>query len=338
MNAKCEVLVDWLTFTVKSDKPDDVIKDFLGMEPDLFQDPGFAVNGYQRMKQFNHILVCYEGRENDFFHDMGVCVSMSGQGCRTFETYSRLGVTRDEQGGSKAFMSLFQRLDDSQDTHVTRLDIAIDDKSGLLYMDDIHDFYRERKIRSRMKKRCWYDSQDGEKDDGTSLYIGSEESDFRVRIYDKAEEQHEDGHWVRVELVHRGKYGDNFIHNIAQGQDIGNLTSQVINDKFCFIDRTDSNISRCPVTSWWSAFVEEVEKVHLVARCTIQHSVLHISEWVQNQVGPSLYILGETIGFSKIYEMAMRAKERINRKQEALIADWNSIQKASELIAVSASA
>lgn len=330
---RCEVLIDWLTFSVKSDKPDDVIRDYLGMDSDLFQDPGYSINGYQRCKAFNNILVCYEGRENDFFHDMGVCVSMSGQGCRTFETYSRLGATGDKEAGSASFMALFQKLDSTDEAHVTRLDVACDEKDGSLDMKTMIDKIENGEVNSRTKRRTVEIEMNGRKQAGKTIYIGSKSSEFRTRIYDKAQEQGVSGHWIRVELVLKGKNGDNFIYNLVQGQEIGQLAAQVINDKFSFIEDDDSNITRCSVSDWWSAFVEEVEKVHLVARCTIQHSVLHISEWVQNQVGPSLYILAETVGFSKVYEMAMRAKDRINRKQEALIADWNSIQMASKALA-----
>ncbi len=34
---KCEVLVDWLTFSVKEKDPAKVIRDCLGMDPSLFQ-------------------------------------------------------------------------------------------------------------------------------------------------------------------------------------------------------------------------------------------------------------------------------------------------------------
>ncbi len=39
---KCEVLVDWLTFSVKEKDPQKVIREFLGMDPALFQDTGFT--------------------------------------------------------------------------------------------------------------------------------------------------------------------------------------------------------------------------------------------------------------------------------------------------------
>ena len=75
---KCEVLIDWLTFSVKEKDPNKVIEIYLGMDPVLFQDTGYSLMGYSKVLRFSDICVCFEGREDEYFHDMGVCVSMSG--------------------------------------------------------------------------------------------------------------------------------------------------------------------------------------------------------------------------------------------------------------------
>ncbi len=96
---KCQVLIDWLTFSVKETDPNKVIQTYLGMDPALFQDTGYSLMGYNKVIRFSDILVCSEGREDDYFKDMGVCVSMSGNGCRTFETMSKLTLDlKDNQG------------------------------------------------------------------------------------------------------------------------------------------------------------------------------------------------------------------------------------------------
>ncbi len=46
------------------------------MDPSLFQDTGYGLMGYNRVLRFSDICVCYEGREDNHFHDMGVCVSI----------------------------------------------------------------------------------------------------------------------------------------------------------------------------------------------------------------------------------------------------------------------
>ena len=64
---KCQVSIDWLTFSVKKDDPSEVIREYLGLDPVLFQDVGYSLLGYNKVLRFSDICVCYEPRQNDFF-------------------------------------------------------------------------------------------------------------------------------------------------------------------------------------------------------------------------------------------------------------------------------
>ena len=326
---KCQVLIDWLTFSIKNiQEPAQVIQKFLGLDPALFQEAPYGLMGYQRVLRFGDIQVLYEPRENEYFRDMGVCISMSGNGCRAFETMSRLTIkgAKDTQGtASTAFPTLFQLLAAEPSANISRVDIACDDREGHLSMDDIVRKVQDNEINSRMSKRALYLGYDGTRRSGTTVYIGAESSAFRVRIYDKALEQGESGHWVRVELVMRGENAQAFGQQLTNAESVGKLAAQVINDKLSFIERDDINITRCTVCPWWRAFVDELESVRLVARETVQHGVEHIASWVEAQVGPSLAILFQTMGFPKIFELAVEAGSRLSDKQRFLIADYNAL-------------
>lgn len=333
---KCQVLVDWLTFSVKETDPKKVIREYLGMEWELFQDPGYGLLGYNKVLRFSDICVCYEARENDYFRDMGVCVSMSGNGCRAFETMSKLTFpgARDKQGTeSVAFPVLFQKLTAEEDANISRIDIACDDREGYLDMEEIVGKVMANEVNSRMAKRSVVASFDGVQRSGSTVYIGAPSSDFRVRIYDKALEEGVDGHWVRVELVMRGKNANAFVEQMTNAETVGKLAAQVINDKFSFIERDDSNISRCSVCRWWLSFVDELEAVRLVARCVIQHAVERIDSWVEAQVGPSLAVLFRTLGWLHIFELAKEAEQRLSDKQKCLISDYNSARLAGAVFA-----
>lgn len=326
---KCQVLIDWLTFSIKNiQEPVQVIQKFLGLDPALFQEAPYGLMGYQRVLHFGDIQVLYEPRENEYFQDMGVCISMSGNGCRAFETMSRLTIkgAKDTQGtASTAFPTLFQLLAAEPSANISRVDIACDDREGHLSMDDIVRKVQDNEINSRMSKRTLYLGYDGTRRSGTTVYIGAESSAFRVRIYDKALERGESGHWVRVELVMRGENAQAFGQQLTNAESVGKLAAQVINDKLSFIERDDINITRCTVCPWWRAFVDELESVRLVARETVQHGVEHIASWVEAQVGPSLAILFQTMGFPKIFELAVDAGSRLSDKQRFLIADYNAL-------------
>ncbi len=326
---KCQVLIDWLTFSIKNtENPAQVIQKYLGLDPALFQEAPYGLMGYQRVLRFGDIQVLYDPRENEYFRDMGVCVSMSGNGCRAFETMSRLTIkgAKDKQGtASTAFPTLFQLLAAEPSANISRIDIACDDREGYLSMDDIVGKVQGNEINSRMMKRTLYLGYDGTDRSGTTAYLGAASSSFRVRIYNKALEQREPGHWIRVELVMRSENANAFVEQMTFSENVGKLAAQVINDKFSFIIRDDTNITRCTVCPWWQAFVDELESVRLVARETVQHCVEHIASWVEAQVGPSLAILFQTMGFPKIFELAVEANSRLSDKQRFLIADYNAL-------------
>ena len=84
-------------------------------------------------------------------------------------------------------------------------------------------------------------------------------------------------------------------------------------------------VSRCTVCDWWQNFVDELDKVRLVSRDVIQHGVERIRSWIENQVGPSLYVLMKTMGIIDIYNIAASSAGRISAQQEALITDFQSL-------------
>ena len=230
---KCQVSIDWLTFSVKKEDPSEVIKDYLGLDPVLFQDTGYSLLGYNKVLRFSDICVCYDPRQNDFFKNMGVCVGMSGNGCRAFETMSKLG--KDKPGEeSVAFPALFQLLTADESANISRLDIACDDREGYLDMEQIIKKTRAREINSRLRWKDIHESINGELKAGSTVYIGAPSSDFRVRIYDKALEQGVDGHWIRVELVMRKENANAFVEAMTASENVGKLTAQVMNDKSKF--------------------------------------------------------------------------------------------------------
>ena len=328
---KCQVLVDWLTFSVKEQDPAKVIREYLGLDPELFQDAGYGLLGYNRVLRFSDICVCYEPRENDFFRDMGVCVSMSGNGCRAFETMSKL----TQAGQDSVFPTLFQLLAADETANVSRIDIACDDRKGFLNMEEIVEKVQANEINSRMTKRSVIVSFDGTQRSGSTIYLGAPSSDFRVRIYDKALEEGVDGHWIRVELVMRHKNAAAFVAQMNSAPSVGKLAAQVVNDKFSFIERDDSNITRCTVCGWWQSFVDELESVRLVARCVVQHSVERIENWIESQVGPSLAVILNTLGWPHLFELARAAAGRLSARQLSLISDYNALQTARLQAAVS---
>ena len=223
--------------------------------------------------------------------------------------------------------------------NISRIDVACDDKAGLLDMSrmiakavDLHEF------NSRMSKVTDYRSKRGDDWAGRSLYIGSEKSSFRIRIYDKAQEQKEKGNWkenvkadwIRVEMVMKDENALGFVLEALKAESIGKLAAQVLNDKFRFIERDDVNISRCTVCDWWADFVEEVGRVVIWSRMAIQSGIDKLAGWLKFQVSSSMAVVFQAYGASYFYSHFIEyGGERLNPRQEALLKDFNAQRAAS---------
>lgn len=175
------VLYDWLSFSTKRSDPW-YITDLLGMKDVPWQLTKGA-RGYRDRLYFNAISIHFNGRD-----DMGVWCEMSGQGCRAFETLSTLD-------GDK-WQELFATIT-AENMNITRLDVAYDDHSGVL---DINEIIQDTRKKEYVSKSDYWEIIESAK--GQSLQFGSPQSDTLIRIYDKARERNclEGEHWIRVEL------------------------------------------------------------------------------------------------------------------------------------------
>ena len=70
------ILFDWLTFTSHSDSPETLMQ-LLGLHNVPWQKMDKGRNGYRQRYFFENISILFDGADN-----MGVCVDMSGTGCR----------------------------------------------------------------------------------------------------------------------------------------------------------------------------------------------------------------------------------------------------------------
>lgn len=185
------VIIDALSVTSKIHSPYDLI-DILGLEK-LNWKVVKGSHGYKNRLYYDTISIHYDGTP-----EMGIWLEMMGQGCRAFETY-----------GNGDFDSLFQLiLDNPDDMNITRLDVAYDDHTGIVDINQILSDTRNQYYQSRFNN---WEVIEGSK--GSSVLHGSYSSEMLVRIYDKAmERKYKDGwHWIRIELQMRRERAMEFI-------------------------------------------------------------------------------------------------------------------------------
>lgn len=297
-NVENIILFDWLTITSKIDSKESIFF-LLGLDSFTNFAPCNGRYGYRDGITYEHISVYYNGRE-----EMGVCLDISGQGCRAFETY-----------GNGDFKRLFKLcISDSDNYHITRLDVAYDDKIGILNIDTV---YKETEKNHYLSKFRGYTLEKSDK--GTCIYIGSKTSEILFRCYDKAKERNreEDGHWVRWEMLLRRERALAFISEYMQcEEDIGRVFSGVLNNYVRYVkpNRTDSNMKRWQSQKWWLKFTQSCERISLYTPCDVEYNLAKCEDYIYRQAGNALDTLLKIKGPEKAYAGIERKQAEAEQK------------------------
>ena len=200
---------------------------------------------YAPIQRAGNISIAY-----DNYDERGVFVTLTSQGCREFENNSSIGWT-----------DLFGIIRGGEG-HMTRLDIAFDDRTGLLDMQQMKHDRNAANYRSLLSYTAEHRSHK-ENIMGMSLYFGAKGSNTNIRIYDKDAEQGGLGtHWIRVELQLRDAYADTVVKS---GLSIPCIFSSVLKKYLVFLqpNPTDSNKCRWPVAPYWNTLLEGAQTLTL---------------------------------------------------------------------------
>lgn len=260
-------LIDWLTVTFHGVQTWDV-QEILGMKDVLWTLSTKFIDGYPLDLYFGNIHIRH-GAENPIYyddpkkarHDMGISLLMSGQGCREFESWSKKTWQDLITDIFRCGGVLGARM------KITRLDLAYDDRSGLLNIWRMRRDVEDRNYISKSTKAMIIWSDDQETDiHGLTLEIGSKKSPVLIRIYDKAAERgyRHERHWIRVELQLRQDRAMEAMKLLYQRESIGMVASGIVRNYCMFVTPTsDSNRARWPIAEYWQRVLEGFEKLRV---------------------------------------------------------------------------
>lgn len=298
------ILIDWLTFTSKIWSESDLM-DLLDIGYLSWEERDCYRYGYRRMKTYGGISILSDGHQES----MGICIEMSGQGCRTFESFSSL-----------EWLQLLHILHEEYcEFRITRMDLAYDDHTGILNLDRILDDTDDHCYRSR--SRYWkveYGST------GTTIYHGSPQSKIRCRIYDKAMERGDmQSHWVRVELMLRDDNASGAIRSILDKGDIGKTFGGILSNYLVYCEPNgDSNKSRWPVADYWAKLINGAESIHIAARPGVEYNIFRLQSYLRDQAGGALYTWKQIAGLDSLDELIRDRRNKLNPKHRSLIEQY----------------
>lgn len=308
------ILFDWLTVSSKNTDPDFFIG-LLSLKGADFQPTEKGMNGYKQRLFWENISVLYDGSEG-----MGTCLNLSGQGCRAFETYS-----------NRTFQDLFEIiLTNSDDFKITRLDVAFDDHTGILDIDQLFYDCNDREFVSKMRSvKIEKSFQTDKPEVGLSIYHGSNKSAILFRIYDKAVERGRVGeHWIRVEMQLRD---DRALEFLKLAEPIGERFRGVLYNYLRYVDDNgDSNRWRWDMKPYWAALLENVERIKLYTPCDVEYNISHLDNFVfgisGNAIDAAIKIHGRVEFLNRIKNRTVSA----NPKYEKLVEDYMPKRKEVE--------
>lgn len=324
-----KVIYDWVTFTSKIDSPQSII-DFLGFDLSSFEvmeDKGR--NHYKHRMQFTKYCNVYYGGNNP-----GVCVEMSGQGCRLFETY-----------GNGDYNALFDFIVENYDddgekrqANITRLDVAYDDLSGVL---DLYGYFVPEMQKSNYVCRSKRAGLILDTVKGCTVYHGSErQSNVYIRIYDKLKEQVEvqknkvdDNlkHWVRCEMQLKHESALGFIK--LKG-DIRKNYFDVLNNYLRYIvpSNNTTNKSMIATSPEWLQFIETWETASVFAKPGMSYNLSKLDYFVTNQLSGAISTFVDLVGVDKFVQYIDEGRKQhrtLNPKYKEL---YKQHEKAADSI------
>lgn len=313
-----EALVDWFAFTLPLVRDPHQAVSMSDLKCFDFQQCEFGGMGYKKSLRAGNVVVFYDGAEN-----MGVHISMTGQGCRQYES-----IKGTKNCWEQLFLSLHSLNFTTPDTvKFKRFDVAIDNVDGQLNLDQLEESIRANDVRSLFKGGKLIEKlafSDEKKNLGKTIYIGSETSRLKARFYDKGAQLQLDGHWIRAEIQFMAERAQEavlaYIHKRIP---LGEIVTRTLNQYFTLIDRTDSNVSRCPVKSWWSAWLGTVLNLKLTTRKADKY-VSEVVDHIKKQFAPSFAMMRKFYGVVDFHEiirdLVSTGTERMSKKHHQIIA------------------
>lgn len=301
------VLIDWITFTSKIWSIEQ-LKTTLGLFDQEWTLAEYGRYGYKRKEVFNGVSILYDGRLNeDGEDDMGVCVEISGQGCRALESF----------GGIEWLPFLAFLMAEENEFKITRLDLAYDDHIGVL--DKLRLKLDTDDGNYRSKFRTW-EIRYGSK--GFSIYHGSKQSQVMIRIYDKAAERGliDGTHWIRVELQLRDDNAAGAIKAYLDHQILGKVFGGILATYLVYCEESDdSNKSRWQPTDYWCELIKDAQRIRIAAAPGVEYNIFHLESFLLNTAGGGLATWIEIFGLESLPELLKRRRSKLNPKHKRLL-------------------
>lgn len=301
-----EVLPDYVRFTVSNNSAFQDIVELLGVR---FESVGRGRYMYKNSMSAlgNAVQVFWESVVGD---RAGLCVQISGEGCRLIELDPSFPGWRKWLAMWKAKFGV----------RYTRIDFAIDDRDGNIPFEYVEGAVRAGDICSRHRQFKYDEKFTRKGRPARTMYVGGRSSECMLRCYEKGAQIGDEKPWLRFEYEWKGRKADDFVMVfIKEGyQAAVNLCRGEVD----FLDPfdTDSVRSRRERAPWWIRLVEGARETLTKCRQIVTTFEKRV-KWLEDQVASTLHVMHETQGgdmgwVARLFEVGSR---KLNDRCKALL-------------------
>lgn len=342
---KNEVLIDWISFTVKCTSQEDFkLNKIMELQKKLFLDfvevPMHRNGRYaysNAIDYSNSVTILYNDiSDKDFtssessldrYLKMGIHIEATGNGCRMIEQHLK------QRNMSLRDYLLYLK---TQGVNFSRIDIAYDDYAQMLDFDVIEDKMRNDLVVSQLRNKQQVDGYAKIESLNTlrkskTLYFANRSSRAFIRFYDKLSEQLSKNNvvdeniesWQRYEIVLKKEKANDFVERYEKCEDLGRLYLQIIGGLIRFIDDTHENKSRCETSQFWKDFIANEEAIKLATR-EVDTDIFGMIDWLDRAVMNNLIVLlaiAENENIDLVGKLA-KSGRMLNAKQENMLNEY----------------
>lgn len=322
------LLIDYVRVRFPTRDYSRIITEVLELDIEKMYHESFAYFGYHEMYVYANMQIMVAGPDD---HKRGVLLELKGKGCRIMEA---ILLVHDQ-----SWDDLFRRILDAHGVF-KRLDLAINDKDGLLSIPELIDKCERDECISVMRKFKGIRSglmNNFKKDEiGSTLYIGSQKSDIYFCMYEKANEQiAKRGQAADLSIINRleirlkNERALAAIEDLLIYSDPERTVFGIVERYLRFVDRRRGEAREdWPINKRWQYFCG---KNRQPIRLTTEPEPIDLEKtraWIRTQVAPMLNILfqidgyyGNTITMEDIRQANLSDKHRNLIKQNTVIKD-----------------
>ena len=260
------IIIDYVRIRFRTTDARHIIEDVLRLKMKYLAQEDRGFYHYTGMYYIGDVCVLTSSDES-----MGVLLELKGRGCRQFECYLN-GQGRDWLGFFRCCMN--------EDCVFKRLDLAVNDRAGLLHIPTLAEkcdrgelcsvFRHTEAVKSGDMR---HSREENKAIMGHTLYIGSRSSDIYFCLYEKAQEQLAKHGTPLTDTETRNRFEIRLkddraylaTYDLVSNERPAETVFSIIDNYVCFVDRDDARPKQdWPVNKEWERFIDgQARKIRL---------------------------------------------------------------------------